>query len=50
MMSDYVHSNDVSWIDDTGNSSMIDAGEITDSFTIRTTNQNRTSKIGRAHV
>lgn len=44
MMRDYVHSNDVSWIDDTDNRSMIDAGEITDSFTIRTTNQNRTSR------
>lgn len=43
-MPEYAHSNDFAWIDDTDNSGMIDAGSIVDSYTIRTTPQNRTSR------
>ena len=43
-MPEYAHSNDFAWIDDTDNSGMIDAGSIIDSYTIRTTPQNRTSR------
>ena len=43
-MPEYAHSNDFAWIDDTDNSGMIDAGSIVDSYNIRTTPQNRTSR------
>ena len=40
----YSHSNDFAWIDDTDNSGMIDAKEIVDQYSIRTTTINRTSR------
>ena len=41
---EYARSNDFAWIDDTDNSGMIDAGSIVDQYSIRTTQQNRTSR------